>query len=78
MFNNPMITSVNEVERRLEIAEQNRKQRYYEDDPALFRQVIPCPDERKPFFARLFGRGQQSQPAAAWKQADPCGESQPG
>lgn len=78
MFNNQMITSVIEVERRLEIEEQNRNMRRYEDDPAQFRKVTPCPDERKPFFARLFGRGQRHQPAHTWNSADPCGETQPG
>ncbi len=77
MFTNQMITSVIEVERRLEIEEQNRKLYRFEDDPAQFRKVSPCPDERKPFFARLFGRRQVRQPARAWKQADPCGETQP-
>jgi len=78
MFNNPMITSVIEVDRRLEIEEQNRMLRRYEDDPALFRKVTPCPDERKSIFARLFGRGQRQQPAHPWNSADPCGETQPG
>lgn len=77
MFTNQMITSVIEVERRLEIEEQNRKLYRFEDDPALFGKVTPCADERKSIFARLFSRGQQHQTARAWNQADPCGETQP-
>ena len=66
-----LITTVLEWERRLEIEEEKRKSRRFEDVLA----PQPVRKESRSIFARIFGPGKERQPVYPCGDRDPCSET---
>ncbi len=76
MISTQLSNTVLDWEHRLEIEEQQRKSRRFEDDFNSFRKVSQSPrPDRKSIFARLFNRAKEPQPVYPCGPQERCREA---